>query len=129
MIWSIWLYIRFMLGNSTIKYICDTQRLNIICLILYFDIFTIIRSLFPLQHICYYFNKPAPYRWTLTLPIVYIFTIHLSFLWLISHDYSQLLFYFITYFVNNTGKCFVFVIYQHRSKFIVLIIIVLLFCL
>ena len=47
-----------MLGNSTIIYICDTQHLNIICIILYFNIFTFL-ALLPLQHICYYFNKPT----------------------------------------------------------------------
>ena len=36
---SIWSYMRFMLGNSTIVHICDTQHLNILCIISYFDIF------------------------------------------------------------------------------------------
>ena len=39
MIWSIWSYVRFMLVNSSIRYICDTQHLNIICIISYFNIF------------------------------------------------------------------------------------------
>ena len=30
-------YVRFMLGNSTIRYICDIQHLNIIYIIPYFD--------------------------------------------------------------------------------------------
>ena len=33
------LYMSFMLGDSNIRYICDTQHLNIICIILYFDFF------------------------------------------------------------------------------------------
>ena len=35
---SVWSCMRFMLGNSTIRYICDTNHLNILCIILYFDI-------------------------------------------------------------------------------------------
>ena len=42
---------RFILGSSNIRYICDTQRLNIICIISYFDIFPFFRALSPLQHI------------------------------------------------------------------------------
>ena len=38
-----------MLGNSTIRYICDTHNLNIICIISYFNIFSFFRELFPLQ--------------------------------------------------------------------------------
>ena len=34
-----WLYVRFKLGNSTKRYIYDTQNLNIICIILYSAIF------------------------------------------------------------------------------------------
>ena len=34
---------RFMLGNSTIRYICDTHHLNIIYNLLYFDIFPFCR--------------------------------------------------------------------------------------
>ena len=35
---SIWSYVCFMVGNSTIRYICDTHHLNIICIISYFKI-------------------------------------------------------------------------------------------
>ena len=41
MILSIWTYVHFMLGDITIRYIYDTQHLNIICIISYFDIFPI----------------------------------------------------------------------------------------
>ena len=37
-IWLIWSYVHFMLGNSTIIYICDAQHLNIIYIILYSSI-------------------------------------------------------------------------------------------
>ena len=57
---SIWSYVHFKLGNSTIKYICDTQHLNIICIISYFGIFLYFKALLPLHHICYYFNQPTP---------------------------------------------------------------------
>ena len=32
-------YMSFILGNSTIRYICYTQHLNIMCIIFYFNIF------------------------------------------------------------------------------------------
>ena len=118
-----------MLGNSTIIYICETQNLNIICIILYFSIFPFLRWLFPLKHIWYYFNKPTPYNWTLTFSIVNIFTIHFSFQRPINHNYSRLLFDYIAYSAKNTGKCGVFFIYRNKGKCNLLIIILLLFCL
>ena len=72
-----------MLGNSTVRYICDTRNLNIICIILYFDIFPFI------QH---YFHYNI-YAIILIIPleplVVYylIFTIHFSFLRPINRDY------------------------------------------
>ena len=102
--------------------------MNIFCLILYFQIFTFF-ALFPLHHICYYFSNPTPYCWTLTLYIVYIFTIHLVFLGPINRDYSRLLFDNITYSDNNMGRHCAFVIYQHKGECNSLIIILLLFCL
>ena len=59
----------------------------------------------------------------------YISTIHLLFERPINHDYSQLLFYFITYSAKNMGRRCVFVIHQHKGKCNLLIIILLLFCL
>ena len=118
-----------MLGNSNIIYICDTQNLNIICLISYFDILPFFRELFPLQHICYYLNKPKPYRWNITLYIVYKFTIHLSFLRPIKRDYSRLLFDYISYSAKNRGRRCVVVIYQQKGKRNALITILVLFCL
>ena len=50
--------------------------LSILYLILTYLLFL---PLFYLQHNCYCFNEPTTYRWTLTLSILYIFTIHLSF--------------------------------------------------
>ena len=37
---------RFMLGNSAIRHIFDTQHLNIICLISYFNILPFFRNYF-----------------------------------------------------------------------------------
>ena len=120
---------RFRLGYCTIRYIYDTFHLNIICLISYFDIFTFFRVLFPLQHICYYFNKPTPYYLNLTLSIVYIFTIYLPFLRPINHNYSRFLFDYISYSANNTGRRCAVIIYRHKGKCDVLIIIILIYCL
>ena len=103
--------------------------MNIICLISYFDIFPFSKALFPLQHICYYFDEPTPYPWTLTFSIFYIFTIHLSFQQPINCNYSRLLFDNIAYSPNNTGRRCVFVIHWHKGKCNLLIIILLLFCL
>ena len=105
------------------------MHLNIICLISYFDIFPFFQPLSPLQHICYYFNKPTLYRWNPTLSIVYIFTIHFLLLQLINCDYSRFLFDYIAYSTNNTVRHCVFVIYRHKGKCDTLIIILLLFCL
>ena len=118
---------RFMLGNITIKYICDTQHLNFICLISYFDMLPFFWALFPLKHICYYFNKRTPYRWTLTLSIVYKFKINLSFLRPPNRNYSQSLFDYIAYSSNNTGRHCVVFIYQYKGKYNALIFIPLLF--
>ena len=52
MIRSIWLYVRFMLGDITIRYIYDTQHLNIIYIISYSDILTFF------EHY-YYYNTYA----------------------------------------------------------------------
>ena len=71
MIRLIWLYVSLMSVNSTIRYICDTQHLNIICIISYFNIFPFFRALFPLQHICYYLNLPTLYRWTIPMSIIW----------------------------------------------------------
>ena len=87
------------------------------------------KALFPLQHICYYFNKPTPYRWTLKLSIVYIFTIHMSVLRPINHDYSWLLFDYISYSTNNTGRRCIVIIYGYTGKCDALITILLIFCL
>ena len=51
----------FKLGNSIVRYIYDTHHLNIICIILYFDMIPFFQALLSLQHICYYFNQPTPY--------------------------------------------------------------------
>ena len=40
---SIWSYMRFKLGENTIRYIYDTHNLNILCIISYYDIFTFFR--------------------------------------------------------------------------------------
>ena len=85
------------------------------------------RALFILQHLCYYLNKTTPYRWNLTLYIVYIFTIHLSFLRPINHNYSWLLFDYIAYSANNMGRRCVIVIYRKKCKCNALIIIPVLF--
>ena len=53
MIWLIWSYVSFVLGDSTIRYIYDTHNFNIICIISHSDIFPFLSSL-SLQHICYY---------------------------------------------------------------------------
>ena len=34
--------------------------------------YLIFEALLPLQHICYYFNQPTPYRWTIRLYIIFI---------------------------------------------------------
>ena len=85
------------------------------------------RALLPLNHICYYFNGPTPYQWTLTLSIVYIFTMNLSLLRPINRDYSWLLFDYITHSANTIGRHCVVVIYRHKGKCNTLIIILLLF--
>ena len=118
-----------MLGNSTIRYICDTHHLNIICLILYFDIFPFFGALFPLQHICYYLLSLNRTSGPSHCVLVYIFKINLSFLQSINRDYSRLLFDYIAYSANNTGIHCDVVIYQHKVSCNTLIIILLLFCL
>ena len=80
-------------------------------------------------YICYYFNKPTPYRWTLHVVYSLSFSIHLSLLQLIKRDNSQFSFDYIIYSANNTGKRFIFVIYWHKGKFNSLIFILLIFCL
>ena len=86
-------------------------------------------ALFPLQHMCYYFNQPTPCHWTLHVVYSLIFTINLLFLRLIKRDCSRLPFDYIAYSANNTGKLFVFVIYQHKGECNSLIIVLLIFCL
>ena len=80
-----------------------------------------------IEHICYYFNQPTPYRWTLTLPI-------LCYFWYIwrsqdqsNRNYSRLLCDYITYSANNTGKRCIFVIYIYKGKCDTLIVILLRF--
>ena len=86
---SIRSYVCFMLDNSTIRYICDTYNLNIICILSYFNIFSF------LKHYLHY-NIYAIILITLhrnTGPsrcIFLVFIVHLLFLRTINCDYSQL---------------------------------------
>ena len=82
---SIWLYVSFMLDNSTIRKKIDTHHLNIVCILSYFDQFLFF-ALFPLQHICYYFNQPTSYRWTLPLSILWYL-----FFFVLTNDKPRLL--------------------------------------
>ena len=117
-----------MLGNSNIRYTCDTQNLNIICIISYFNIFFFSSIIYITTYmILFYSACTVP----LDPPVVYylISTIYLSFLRTINRNYSRLSFGYITYSSNNTGKCCILVIYQHKGKCNSLILIILLFCL
>ena len=96
------------------------------CILTYFLFY---EALFLFQHICYYFDKTTPYHWTLTLSIVYIFKIHLLILRPINHDYSLLLFVYITYSVNNMGRRCVIIVYRQKDKYYAFVIIILIFCL
>ena len=58
----------FMLGISTIRYICDRHNLNIIFIILYFGQFPFFEH-FPPDNIIDILLIPSLYRWTLTLSI------------------------------------------------------------
>ena len=117
---------RFMLTESTIRYIYDTQHLNINCILLYSDIF-VFRALLPLKHTCYYFNQPTPYLWTLTLSILF----YLPYIRCLQdrkkRNYSRLSFDYIAYFSKNTGKRCIFVIYIHKGMCKILIFILLRF--
>ena len=113
----------FKSGNCTIIYIFDAQHLNIIYIISYFEIFPCLRELFPLQHICYYFNMPTPYNWTLHVVYYLLFAIHLLFSDRENRDYSRFLFDYIAYLANNKGKHCIFVINIHTCKCTTLIFI------
>ena len=79
MIISIWLYVHFMSGEITIRYIFDTHHLNIICIISYYDIFTLFLALLLLQHICCFLI--SLHRTARTSGcLLFLFTINLTFL-------------------------------------------------
>ena len=117
-----------MLGNITIRYICDTQHLNIICIISYFYIFPFLEHYFHYNIysiILIILNRTSgPFR-CLIIDTNNTF----SFLRPINRDYSRLLFDYITYSAKNMGEHCVFVIYQHRGKCNSLMFTLLLFCL
>ena len=117
-----------MLGNITIRYIIDTQHLNIIHIISYFDIFPFFCIISITTYIILFYSA---YTVPLDPPVVYslVFTIHLLFLRPINCDYSQLSFDYISYSSNNVGKLYVIVIYIHKGKCNSLIFILLIFCL
>ena len=100
---SIWLYVCFKLGNSTIRYICDTQHLIIFCIILYSEIFPFLINISITTYMLLFWSA---YTVLLDPPVVYylIFTIHLSLLQPINCNYSRLSFYYITYSTNNTSS-------------------------
>ena len=81
----------------------------------------------PLKHICYYFNHPTPYLWTLTWFILcylqYICRLQDQY----NRNYSRLLFEYIAYSANNMGERCILVIYIHKVKCGSLIFILLRF--
>ena len=119
----------FMLGNITIRYIYNTQHLNIIYIISYFDIFPIFR-------VFYHYNILAIILIILHRTdgpsgcLLFTYLKYICRYWRpINLDYSWLSFDYIAYSVKNTGERCILVIYGHKGECISLISIILIFCL
>ena len=108
------LYMRFKLGNSTIKYICDTQHLNIISIISYFDIYILF---FGHSYHCTIYaiilislhRTAGPFTLSFSCYPQYDFHSQYSY----NGDYFCSLFDSIAYFANSTGEHLVFLIAIH----------------
>ena len=113
MIISIRSYLRFMF---TIIYIYDTQNLNTICNISYFNILPLFFCNISIT--TYMLLFWSAYTVPLHSPVVYysISTIHLPFLRPIKRKYSLLSFDYIAFSANNRIKRCVVVIYRHKGK-------------
>ena len=108
----------FKLGNSTIRYICDTQHLNIICIISYFDIFPFFRALLPYIILIRLHRNAGPFLLSFSCYSQYNCRSQYSY----NRDYYRSLFNSIAYFAKNTGKHRVFVIAIHTCKCTILIL-------
>ena len=64
-IWSLWESVRLRLGIIAITSIFETQHLNIIIIILSFDIIVFFWAIWLLHHIFYYFIRRKLYGWAL----------------------------------------------------------------
>ena len=117
----------FKLFNSTIRYVYDTQHLNIICVISYFNIFPVFFSIITITTCMLLFY--TAYTVPLDPHVVYyfLFAINLLFEILVNRDYLRLSFDYIVYYANNTSKRCVFVIYTHKSKCTTFIFVLLRF--
>ena len=122
MIRSIWSYMRFDLGNSTVICIYDTQHFHIICIILYFNIFPFFWALLPLQHMCYYFIQLHRTAGTFTLFICCYLKYICCLQYRYYRDYLRFLFDYIVYSANSTGGHCAFMINIHTCKFTILIL-------
>ena len=117
-----------MLGKITIRYICDKNHLTIICIISYFDIYHFFDHYF---HYNIYAIILISLQRTAGTPRFLFFDTYNKFV-VLTTDKPRLftvVFNYIAYFTNNTGKCCVFVIYRHKGKCNSWIFIQLLFCL
>ena len=83
-IWLLWFYIHSKLGIINIRYILDTQHLNIISIISCFDIFFFLGGILSLHHICYYFNSRTPYDRSLGVVFYLPFARELS-MWILPY--------------------------------------------
>ena len=116
-----------MLGNSTIRYICDAQHFNIIYLISYIDIFPFYEHYFHYKIYAIILISlhctSGPSRCLLFIYLQYICRSYKP----INRNYSRLVFDYIAYSAKNTGRRFIVVIYRHKGERDALIIILLLF--
>ena len=116
-----------MLGDSNIRYIYDTQHLNIICIISYFDIFPFLHYF---HSNIYAITLISLHRTAGPSPCIFFVTFNTFFVLMIDKPRLSLLsFDHIAYSAKNTGERCVFVIYIHKGMFNSLIFILLLFCL
>ena len=63
-----------------------------------------------------FFNQPTPYRWTLTLSIIFYLQYICRSQDQQNREYSRLSLDYIAYSANNTAVCCAFVIYIHKGK-------------
>ena len=128
MIILIWLYVSFMLVNSTIRYIFDIQYLNITCIILHFVIFPFFKHYF---HYNIYAILLIILHRTAGPSRCLFFDIYNKFV-VLTNNKPQLFTVVIWLHCilrQQYGQNCVFVIYIHKGKCNSLIFILLLFCL